>query len=104
MCRFGLELCICSTAVIIFISFYSTQNKKMKHPFLWYHFLKCLHKVDAFNLTNKQKNPLQTTRMTYGIVVIFTTLKSSTLVTFQKSDKVLQIKICNINEDYTRGK
>lgn len=42
--------------------------------------------------------------MTYGIVVIFITLKSSTLVKLQKSDKVLQIKICNIEEDYTRGK
>lgn len=72
----------------------------MKHPFLCYHFLKCLHKSDAFNLTNKQKKSPPNKNDIWH--VIFTTLKSSTLVKFWKSDKAL--KTCDINEDYTRGK
>lgn len=104
MCGFGLELCICSTVVIIFISFYSTQNKKMKHPFLLYHFLKCLHKSDTYNLTNKQKKSSPNKKIDIWHVIIFTTLKHKfpTLVKLWKSHKVL--KICNINKDDTRGK
>lgn len=76
----------------------------MKHPFLLYHFLKCLHKSNTYNLTNKQKKTSPNNKIDTWHVVIFTTLKHKfpALVKLRKSDKVL--KICNINKDYTCGK